>query len=327
MDYTTSLDNVVHGATGRRMHSDSIAVPTVWSGNDANMVIWSMMEMLKLANVDGQAFNPDDEASYTRFRDALLKVFAKLDSPDFTGKPTAPTPPLYDATRRIATMEALATAGVRFGAFGSISGNYDLAITDLPKIIAVQANGQTITLPPVTNAHIGAVQRLFVYPGTTDTVTIKAVAGQQISTPTSLSTSVTVSADGFAEFVWEGVGTQHWQAGGAPLMSYMPSFAASLGLGGFQKVGRMLFQWATGSSDGNGNMSLANPIAFRTGPLGGMANEASPGGWSTGTTTVWSFDLSASTRTTSVARVRNIAGANGPAPASGIAGRILVWGV
>ncbi|MEB2508919.1 phage tail protein [Burkholderia multivorans] len=244
MDYTTSLDNVVHGATGRRMHSDSIAVPTVWSGNDANMVIWSMMEMLKLANVAGQAFNPDDEASYTRFREALLKVFAKLDSPDFAGKPTAPTPPLYDATRKIATMEALATAGVRFGAFGSISGNYDLAITDLPKIIAVQANGQTITLPPVTNAHIGVVQKLFVYPGTTNTITVKCVAGQQVSTATTLSTSLTVSANGFTDFVWEGTATQHWEVGGAGVMDKIPAFGASLGATGYQKLpSGLIFQW------------------------------------------------------------------------------------
>lgn len=80
MDYTTSIDNVLHGATGHRMHSDSIAVPTAWSGNDANMVIWSMMEVLKLAGVEGRAFNPDDEASYTRLRDALLRKFATNDS-------------------------------------------------------------------------------------------------------------------------------------------------------------------------------------------------------------------------------------------------------
>ena len=77
MDYTTSADNVVHGPTGHRMHSDSVAVPTVWSGNDGNMIIWSLMELLKLANMDGQPFNPDDPDSYTLLRDALLAVFAK----------------------------------------------------------------------------------------------------------------------------------------------------------------------------------------------------------------------------------------------------------
>ncbi|VVE55317.1 hypothetical protein PIN31009_04956 [Pandoraea iniqua] len=77
MDYTTSADNVVHGPTGHRMHSDSVAVPTVWSGNDSNMIIWSLMELLKLANMDGQPFNPDDPDSYSLLRDALLAVFAK----------------------------------------------------------------------------------------------------------------------------------------------------------------------------------------------------------------------------------------------------------
>lgn len=103
MDYTTSIDNVVHSGSGHRMHSDSIAIPTAWSGNDANMVIWSLMEVLRLAGVGGTPFNPDDPASYTRFRDALTIVFAKLDSPAFTGSPQAPVPPPLDNTTRIAT--------------------------------------------------------------------------------------------------------------------------------------------------------------------------------------------------------------------------------
>ncbi|WP_249216156.1 hypothetical protein [Burkholderia cenocepacia] len=103
MDYTTSIDNVVHSGTGHRMHSDSIAIPTAWSGNDANMVVWSLMEVLRLAGVSGKAFNPDDPASYTRFRDALVTTFAGLDSPAFRGSPQAPVPPLFDNTTRLAT--------------------------------------------------------------------------------------------------------------------------------------------------------------------------------------------------------------------------------
>lgn len=80
MDYTTSIDNVVHGGTGHRMHSDSIAVPTAWSGNDANMLVWSLMEVLRLAGVSGKAFNPDDPTSYTQFRDALVDTNHEVGS-------------------------------------------------------------------------------------------------------------------------------------------------------------------------------------------------------------------------------------------------------
>ncbi|WP_263130707.1 gp53-like domain-containing protein [Burkholderia multivorans] len=256
-----------------------------------------------------------------------LALKAPNDSPDFTGTPRGTTPPAYDASRRLATMAALAGAGVRFGSFGSISGNYALALTDLPKIIAVQANGQTITLPPVTDAHIGAVQRLFVYPGTANAITVSAPAGQQVSTPMSLGASVAVTANGFTDFVWEGTATQHWEVGGDGVMDKIPAFWASLGLAGAQKLpSGLIFQWATGSSDSNGNMSLTLPITFPNVLLGGMANEASPGGWQTDTTTVWSFDMSSSTLSTGFARVRNIAGVNGPNVARGIAGRIFCWG-
>ncbi|HGL4259507.1 tail fiber domain-containing protein [Burkholderia dolosa] len=77
MDYTTSIDNVVHGATGHRMHTDSAAVTTAWSGGDANMVIWSLMEILNAAGIEGRAFNPDDKESYTRLRDAVIAVAKK----------------------------------------------------------------------------------------------------------------------------------------------------------------------------------------------------------------------------------------------------------
>ncbi|MCT9014627.1 phage tail protein [Cupriavidus gilardii] len=105
MNYTDSLDHVVHAGTGQPMHSDSIAVPTVVSSNDMNMVIWSLMEVLKAANVSGRTFNPDDPGSYSRFRLALETIFATLDSPDFTGDPTVETPPQFDNSQRIASTE------------------------------------------------------------------------------------------------------------------------------------------------------------------------------------------------------------------------------
>ncbi|SAK27442.1 gp53-like domain-containing protein [Burkholderia multivorans] len=198
-----------------------------------------------------------------------LGLKAPNDSPDFTGTPRGPTPPAYDASRRLATMAALAGAGVRFSSFGSISGNYALALTDLPKIIAVQANGQTLTLPAVTDAHIGAVQRLFVYPGSQNTITVSAPAGHQISTPTSLGSSVVVSANGYTEFIWEGTATQHWEVGGAGVMDKFPAFGVSLEPIGVQRLpSKLILQWGfravltTVPAKSSASASWTFPLAF-----------------------------------------------------------------
>lgn len=100
----------------------------------------------------------------------------------------------------------------------------------------------------------------------------------------------------------------------------------SLGGNGYQKLpGGFILQWATGVTDSSGNITLTNPVAFSVGPIGGIANEAVPSGWGVSNTTVWSFDLAASTATTSIARERSVSGGS-VAPAAGISGRILVWG-
>jgi hypothetical protein len=160
MDYTNSLDRVIHGATGNPMHSDSIAVPTVWSDKDANSVIWSLMEVLKMGGVSGKAFNPDDPESYTRFRDALVAKFAPLDSPDFVGTPKAQTPPQFDNSKRVANMEALQRAlGSYSGtfAYSAVSG-VALTAADIGKTIVAGASAAapTWTTPTMSTLPVGA---------------------------------------------------------------------------------------------------------------------------------------------------------------------------
>ncbi|WP_211452632.1 hypothetical protein [Collimonas antrihumi] len=105
MNYTDSLDRVTHTPTGHTMHSDTEAIPTVQSANDTNMVIWSLMELLGAADIPGKSFNPDDPESYTLLKKAMDSVYAKLDGPEFSGPPTAPTAPAFDDSRNLATTE------------------------------------------------------------------------------------------------------------------------------------------------------------------------------------------------------------------------------
>lgn len=74
MNYTQSLDNVVHPGTGNRMHTDTAAVGTAQSAKDTNSVIWSLMEVVKAANKVGVTFDPDNPASYRVLRDSIIAL-------------------------------------------------------------------------------------------------------------------------------------------------------------------------------------------------------------------------------------------------------------
>ena len=75
MDYTSSPNYVTHYGTGQRMHEASQALPTVVSDQDMNMVLWSLMEVVKESGLPGIPFSKGSPASYQRLRDALRALY------------------------------------------------------------------------------------------------------------------------------------------------------------------------------------------------------------------------------------------------------------
>lgn len=71
MNFTQSDAHVIHSATGQRMHQDTDPVGTVWSAQDANMIIWSLMQVLMDAGVTPQTFDAGVPASYGRLSAAI----------------------------------------------------------------------------------------------------------------------------------------------------------------------------------------------------------------------------------------------------------------
>lgn len=71
MNFTKSNAYVTHTGTGQRQHQDSATVPTVWSADDANMLIWSLMKVLADAGVAGVDFDADVPDTYNRLSLAL----------------------------------------------------------------------------------------------------------------------------------------------------------------------------------------------------------------------------------------------------------------
>lgn len=75
MDYTNSANYATHAGTGQRMHEAGQALPTVVSDQDMNMVVWSLMEVVKESGLSGIQFSKDSPASYQRLRDALRILY------------------------------------------------------------------------------------------------------------------------------------------------------------------------------------------------------------------------------------------------------------
>lgn len=81
MDYTLSDSYDTEPATGLRMHEDAKAIPTVWSGKDANSIIWSLMEIVKAAGLPGIQFDKANPASYQQLLKAFRSLFASATVP------------------------------------------------------------------------------------------------------------------------------------------------------------------------------------------------------------------------------------------------------
>ncbi|MFJ2990380.1 hypothetical protein ACIPF8_21145 [Collimonas sp. NPDC087041] len=183
MNYTESLDHVIHGPTGQPMHTDSAAINTVQSAKDTNMGIWSLMELIKAAGLQGRTFNPDDPESYKLLKTALDSVYAKLNSPGFTGKPTAPTPERFDNSTKLATTEWANNAGVQFS----------------PKTRYINGTSLTLMVDDVGS-------RIFFNGGTNQSVVLPATNGLPIGSSiyfgkNSNGTSLSVTAAGGASII------------------------------------------------------------------------------------------------------------------------------
>ncbi|HDR9148094.1 hypothetical protein [Burkholderia vietnamiensis] len=255
-----------------------------------------------------------------------LAAKAPLDSPVFAGTPKVPALARFDNSARAVNSAFVKSVGMQASAFTTLVGATVLTEDYAGSTIYLGGSGNyAVTLPRASSVPAG-VRLEFVSGIGVSPVSISRQGTDVIymNANTSLATVPMALGD---TFVIESNGANWYSVGGSTPLAYANGFSASFNTSGCQRLpSGLIVQWVTGSSDSNGNMYVTNPLAFPHAVLGGIANEASPGGWTTNTTTVWSFDLGASTVTTSVARVRNVMGAGGPGVAAGIAGRVQVWG-
>lgn len=77
MEYTQSDSFTIHTGTGNRMHDSAKPIPTAVSDKDLNMVIWSLMEVVKAAGLTPMSFDPDNPASYSVLKNALDAIYTQ----------------------------------------------------------------------------------------------------------------------------------------------------------------------------------------------------------------------------------------------------------
>jgi hypothetical protein len=262
----------------------------------------------------------------------VTKGYAPLSSPAFTDNPTAPTPAQFNSSDSIATTEFATLLGLcaRGGLGISIAENISLTLAQSGGWCEFNADNSTVTLPALATTAQGLTAYTFRANGRKGCV-IKANGAEAIHAPGgSIVNTYQLSSHESAMIVSNGpAGDWYIILGGVG----GGAFGSSLTSNGYKRIadpnsptGFFIEQWVTGASDVNSNMALTLPIQFPNAILGGIANEASPVGWLANSVSVWGFDLAASSTSIVVARVRNIIGTGGPAMASGISGRIRVWG-
>lgn len=146
MDYTLSPDYATHAGTGNRMHEENAAVTTVWSEKDANSVIWSLMEVVKAAGLEGVQFDEATPATYQKLLTALRSAGVFI------------TPAQFDASTKAATMAAVqrALGGIR--GYQGYNVSAALTVAEVGKLIEFSGStaAQILTLPALGGLTDGA---------------------------------------------------------------------------------------------------------------------------------------------------------------------------
>ncbi|QIZ49447.1 phage tail protein [Dickeya zeae] len=192
------------------------------------------------------------------------KQYAPIESPAFTGNPTAPTPPLFDADSSIATTAFVHAAIGNLSGVRQITSAGNITVDDAGRFVMLDGTPGTVFLPSAlavpagTTLHISSRQSGWV---------ISSSNNQPIDTTYSLITSFRVGQAENVVLVSNGINS--WtMAGGVVQMRYAESFRCLSATNGYQVLpSGVIFQWgmlAMAPSVANvyRTQSFAFPIAF-----------------------------------------------------------------
>lgn len=150
------------------------------------------------------------------FRD-ITDGFARLQSPSFTGIPTAPTPTQFDSSMKLPTTAFLKRMGVEYGGYVNYSETTSLTPADCGKLVAFShpTNALVATLPTGGGITPGVTVTVLCSQGT---LTVTAASGDSIGAINAPGNIALAQGDS-AEFIRNG--TNLWYLiGGSVLLKY-----------------------------------------------------------------------------------------------------------
>lgn len=193
------------------------------------------------------ANDPDFATTMTK----ALALKAASDSPVFSGTPRGPTPPQFEKSDRLATMEALAAALGSLQNVERVQGKaLELDASQVGTHFDIGINGTKITLPPSDDLPVGAT---FYFAGGAF-YTLETTDGVKIYTSDSHNSGTTsVDVYGTRKIIWRG---DLWETDGAEGVTYLA------GNGYVRLACGLIFQWGTVTSGASGAAIINFPIAF-----------------------------------------------------------------
>jgi len=170
------------------------------------------------------------------------------------------TPPQFDTTTKLATMEALQRALGNSQAHRSITGATTLTAADAGKVLFCSGVTYQITLPSASTCPSGS--RVKLINGGTGTVTVARAGADNILAPTLAAlTSVALLAGDTVDLLSNGV---HWfVVGGSAALKYASGAFAS-GVDYQTLPDGTLMQWVYGTTSASGPIEVTYPIAFKS---------------------------------------------------------------
>ncbi|MET3456743.1 phage tail-collar fiber domain-containing protein [Pseudomonas kilonensis] len=188
---------------------------------------------------------------------------AALNSPAFVGNPTAPTPPQFDNSLRLASTAFVKRMGVEWSNFNAVNVSTVLGSGTVGGIVsAASSTAVSLTMPPTgTVPHAGTILVLSAGSGV---VTLLA-SGADILTNASGITTPIVLGQGDSALLSK-VASEWRLVGGTAALKFSNAFAATFGNAANQVLpSGWIFKIGHGSTDvATGTVPVTFPVAFPT---------------------------------------------------------------
>jgi len=199
---------------------------------------------------------------------SVTQGLAPINSPAFTGAPTAQTAAQFDTSKTLATTEFVQRA------LGNIAGSF--LAPNLPATLDASAAGkrtlisssvaETLTLPSLVGLKDGA--KYYLHNNNAVIITVVAQNGHKINAfGVNLLSSFTMLPGATA--VLFAAGNQWLLEEGSAALQYAPEFSKNFGTTGFQKLpSGFVEQWGVVTTSTSGDIEVTFPLAWTAVPLG-----------------------------------------------------------